>query len=183
MVTVQRPPFLPVKPMRSPMKASLVLAVGLFLVIAVLNQSLKTEAAPQGIFSFQLAATAEQSSAILQSWGQENLAFAKLSLWLGLLFTVAWLASLLQLTRHFTRDRPGIRERKVARWVRVLFVIAGLCDVAENSVLLNNLATPTDAMSSSAAILALVKITGVMLGIAGLVVIRAARRHPLSQPG
>ena len=151
MVTVQRPPFLPVKPMRSPMKASLVQAVGLYLVIAVLNQSLKTEAAPQGISASSWRQRLNRR-AILQSWGHENLAFAELSLWLGLLFTVAWLASLLQLTRHFTRDRPGIRERKVARWVRVLFVIAGLCDVAENSVLLNNLATPTDAMSSSAAI-------------------------------
>src|SRR5690554_7377635 len=183
MVTVQRPPFLPVKPMRSPMKASLVLAVGLFLVIAVLNQSLKTEAAPQGIFSFQLAATAEQSGAILQSWGQENLAFAELSLWLGLLFTVAWVASLLQLTRHFTRDRPGIRERKIARWVRALFVLAALCDLAENSVLINNLPTPTDTLSSTAAILVLAKLTGVILGTAGLVIIRASRRRPLVPSG
>ncbi len=183
MMTVQRPPFLPARPMRLAMKASVVVAIGLFLVIVAINQPLKTSVAPQGIFSFQLAATAERSQAMLLSWGQDNLALAQLSLWVGLLFTVTWLAALLQLTRHFTRDRPGIRERKVARWVRVLFVIAGLCDVAENSVLLNNLATPTDAMSSSAAILALVKTTGVMLGIAGLVVIRAARRHPLSQPG
>src|SRR5690554_1071444 len=115
MVTVQRPPFLPVKPMRSPMKASLVLAVGLFLVIAVLNQSLKTEAAPQGIFSFQLAATAEQSGAILQSWGQESLAFAELSLWLGLLFTVAWLASLLQLRSEEHTSELQSRPHLVCR--------------------------------------------------------------------
>jgi len=32
----------------------------------------------------------------------------------------------------------------------------------------------------TATILALIKFTGLLLGVAGLVIIRAARRHPLS---
>lgn len=183
MDSAQRPSLLPTRPMRVPMKVSLVVAVALFLVLAAINQPLKSEPAPQGIFSFQLAGSAEQSQAMLSAWGNDNLWLAQLSLWLGLVFVFAWLATLLQLTRHFTRDRPGIRERKVARWVRVLFVIAGISDLAENLVLLNNLTSPTDTLSLTASVLALVKITGLMLGTAGLVIIRASRRHPLTQPG
>ena len=109
-----------------------------------------------------------------------NLAMARLSLWLDFVFIVVYLAALLQLTRHFTRDRPGIRERMVARWVRALFVIAGISDVAENIVLLNNFNPPSDSLSLTATILALVKFTGLILGMAGLVVIRASRRRPLT---
>ncbi len=39
---------------------------------------------------------------------------------------------------------------------------------------------PTDMVSLSATLCALVKFTGLMLGCAGLVIIRAARRHPLA---
>ncbi|MEC7433796.1 MAG: hypothetical protein VYC10_10805, partial [Pseudomonadota bacterium] len=68
----------------------------------------------------------------------------------------------------------------VARWVRTLFVIAGISDVAENIVLLNNFNPPSDSLSLTATILALVKFTGLILGMAGLVVIRASRRRPLT---
>ena len=39
---------------------------------------------------------------------------------------------------------------------------------------------PTDVVSLSATVCALIKFTGLMLGVAGLVIIRAARRHPLA---
>ena len=55
--------------------------------------------------------------------------------------------------------------------------------MAENLVLLNNVNPATDALSLAAAILALLKYTGLILGVAGLVIIRAARRHPLQPAG
>lgn len=175
----QRPTWLPNLPMRLPMKISMVLAVALLIAMVAANQSLQTNAAPQGMISFQLAGSAEQAHAIILSWQGDTLALAKLALWLDFLFVITYLAALLQLTRHFTRDRPGIRERMIARGVRTLFVVAGLSDVIENIVLLNNFNPATDGLSLSAAILALVKYTGFVLGVAGLVVIRASRRRPL----
>jgi hypothetical protein len=175
-----RPTWLPNLPMRLPMKISMVLAIALLITMTVVNQPLQTAAAPQGLISFQLAGSAEQTHAILLSWPRDTLTLAKLALWLDFLFVVTYLAALLQLTRHFTRDRPGIRERMIARGVRTLFVVAGLSDVIENIVLLNNFNPPSDGLSLTAAILALLKYTGFVLGAAGLVVIRAARRHPLS---
>lgn len=164
------------------LKAWLVATLGLLVALLLINQPLQTGLAHQGIVSFQLAGNAEQALAIVQGWGNEGLQWAKLSLWVDFLFIPVYCLTLILLTRHCTLDRPGVRERTTARWIRALFVAAGLADVTENVLLLNNLDSPTDAISLAAAISALAKFTALTLGIAGLVIIRAARRHPLA-PG
>ncbi|RBP26046.1 hypothetical protein DET50_11913 [Marinobacter pelagius] len=162
------------------LKTSLITAALLLGGLLVVNQPLQTGSAPQGIVSFQLAATADQTHAILRSWRSDGQFWARVSLWLDFVFIAAYLLALLHLTRHLMRDRPGVRERVIARWVRALFIAAGLADVTENVLLLNNFNPPTDAVSLSATLCALVKFTGLTLGVAGLVIIRAARRHPLA---
>jgi hypothetical protein len=164
------------------LKACLVATLVLLAALVMINQPLKTGSAHQGIVSYQLAGSAEQALAIVQSWGDEGLQWARLSLWTDFLFIPVYCLTLILLTRHCTLDRPGVRERTTARWILTLFIVAGLADVTENVLLLNNLEAPTDAVSSAAAISALAKFTALTLGIAGLVIIRAARRHPLA-PG
>jgi len=164
------------------LKACLIATLILLTALLMINQPLKTGSAHQGIVSFQLAGNAEQALAIVQSWGDEGLQWAKLSLWVDFLFIPLYCLTLILLTRHCTQDRPGIRERTTARWIRTLFITAGLADVTENVLLLNNLEAPADAISLAATISALAKFTALTLGIAGLVIIRAARRHPLA-PG
>jgi hypothetical protein len=162
------------------LKVSLVVAAVLLFALLLINQPLQSASAPQGIVSYQLAGTADQAHAIFRSWRSEGVLWAKISLWLDFLFIPAYTIALILLTHHFTRDRPGVRERMVARWVRALFVAAGLSDIAENILLLNNFNPPTDAMSLSATLCALVKFTALTLGFAGLVILRASRRHPLA---
>lgn len=164
------------------LKAWLIVTAVLLTALVLINQPLKTGPAHQGIVSFQLAGTAEHALAIVKSWGEEGLQWAKFSLWADFLFIPVYCFTLIMLTRHCNQDRPGIRERTAARWVHTLFLSAGLADVAGNVLLLNNLEDPTDAISLAATISALVKFTALILGIAGLVIIRAARRHPL-EPG
>lgn len=166
-------------PLPKALKWGLIAIPALFLLLIGLNQPLQTGSAPQGIVSFQLAATADQSLAILRSWRPVGTGWAVASLWVDFLFIAVYVVTLLLLTNHLMQDRPGVRERKVARWVRALFLAAGLSDVAENILLLNNLQTPTDMVSLSATLCALVKFTALMVSAAGLVIIRAARRHPL----
>lgn len=161
------------------LKAALVATLVLLAALVLINQPLKTGTAHQGIVSFQLAGNAEQALAIVQSWGSEGLPWARFSLWLDFLFVPVYCFTLIVLTRHCTLDRPGIRERTTARWIHTLFISAGLADITENALLLNNLDAPTNAISLAAAISALIKFTALTLGIAGLVIIRAARRHPL----
>ncbi|MEC7377160.1 MAG: hypothetical protein VX421_06075 [Pseudomonadota bacterium] len=162
------------------LKASLCVCAVLLLALLLINQPLQTASAPQGIVSFQLAGSADHAEAILASWQTDGMGWARISLWVDFLFIPAYMLALIHLTRHFTRDRPGIRERMSARWVRALFTTAGLSDVTENVLLLNNLNPPTDAVTLSATLFALIKFTALTLGIAGLVIIRASRRHPLA---
>ena len=162
------------------LKIILVTVLALLAILLLVNQPLQTGSAPQGIVSFQMAGTADQAHAIVRSWGEDGEVWAQISLWLDFLFIPAYVLALLGLTRHLMRDRPGVRERMVARWVRALFLAAGLTDATENILLLNNFSPPTDVLSLSATICALIKFTGLTLGIAGLVIIRAARRHPLA---
>ncbi len=144
-----------------------------------LNQPLQTAVAPQGMLNFQLATTAESAIPIVESWLRPGQGWAIVSLWSGFVFAIAYTSLLLMVASQLLKDRPGIRERKTGRLVRALFLTAGLAHVAENLVLLNNLDSPTDRLSLTATLLALFNYTALLLGIAGLIVIRAARRHPL----
>lgn len=167
-------------PLPRALKWGMILMPVLFLVLVGVNQPLKTGVAPQGIISFQLATSGEIALAIVESWGETGINWAWASLLLDFVFIPVYAITLLLLTTYLTQDRPGIRERKVARWLRTLFVAAGLSDVAENLLLMNNLDSPTDAISIAAAVFAMVKFAGLLIGAAGLIIIRAARRHPLS---
>ncbi|MBS8242060.1 hypothetical protein DYI22_16355 [Marinobacter lipolyticus] len=162
------------------LKLGMILTGLMLVILLIINQPLQTGSAPQGIVSYQLAATADHSMAILRSWRGDAMVWAHLSLWLDFLFVPVYVLTLIMVTNQLMRDRPGVRERNVARWVRALFVAAGISDIVENILLLSNLNPPTDSLSLSATICALIKFTGLMLGLAGLVIIRAARRHPLA---
>lgn len=167
-------------PLGLPLAVSLALSTALFIALLVMNQPLKTASAPQGMLSFQLAGTAQQAQAILASWQPNNVSLAQASLWVDFLFIAAYLAVLLQLTRRFSLDRPGVREKIIAKWVRLLFIVAGTSDVIENIALLNNFNPPDNSLSVAASMFSLLKFTGLLLGLAGLIIIRAARRQPLT---
>lgn len=151
----------------------------LLAALLFINVPLMTSAAPQGVISLQFAVTAEQTVQILNSWGSESSHWVVASLLLDLPFVVVYVVTLLALTGYLLLDRPGIRERQAGRWVRGLFVAAGASDVGENICLLSNLAQPTDTLSLMASLFALIKFTTLLLGTAGLLIIRAARRHSL----
>ena len=151
----------------------------LLAVLVVINIPLVTYAAPQGVISLQFAVTAEQTIQIIKSWGSGNSHWAVASLLLDLPFIAIYVITLLALTGYLMSDRPGIRERQAGRWVRGLVVAAGASDVGENICLLSNLAGPTDTLSLMASLFALIKFTALMLGTAGLLIIRTSRRHSL----
>ncbi|WP_148861509.1 hypothetical protein [Marinobacter fonticola] len=153
--------------------------VALLVLLVLINLPLVTQAAPQGVISLQFAATADQTIRILNSWGTQSSHWVVASLLLDLPFIVVYVITLMALTGYLLLDRPGIRERQAGRWVRGLFVAAGASDVGENICLLSNLAQPTDTLSLMASLFALIKFTALMLGTAGLLVIRAARRRSL----
>lgn len=166
-------------PLPAALKAGLGLTLVLSIVLFLINQLLHTGQAPQGIVNLQLAGTAEHTRDIMQSWSPQQQMWAKISLLLDFLHVAVYFATLVALTRHLLKDRPGVRERTTGRGVLVLFTVAAASDCLENLLLLVNMSDPTDLPSMIATLAALVKFTGLLLGCAGLVIIRAARRHPL----
>lgn len=65
--------FLPAASRKPAFIALLALTAAFFGIFRVLDAPLHTEAAPQGIVSFELAGSARQSGAILASWRQTSL--------------------------------------------------------------------------------------------------------------
>lgn len=159
---------------------SLLATLVFFIALLLINEPLQTSAAPKGIVSFEMAGTLDHATKILASWDSDAIASATASLWLDFAFAATYVLTLILLTKHLSRDRPGVRERTVSRWVRSLFIGAGASDVAGNILLLNNLESPGESVSLAATLCALAKFTGLILGLAGLVILRAARRRPLS---
>lgn len=158
---------------------SIVITLTLLVALMLINQPLQTTEAPGGILSLELAGSTEHSNAILESWSPDAMVWAKLSIWLDFLFAPAYTLTLFLFTGYLSRDRPGVREKTITRSVKALFVIAGTCDIGENVFLLMNFSEPTDTITFVATLFALGKFTGLILGIAGLIVLRAARRPPM----
>ncbi len=162
------------------LRLGLIFSLVLLITLLAINQALQTEVAPRGMLSLQLAATAEHAHQIVTSWGEQGRFWANLSLWLDMVFVAVYVSTLLMLSHFLLQDRPGVREQKLGLWIKALFATAGLSDLIENVLLLNNLQTPTDVISLAATLLSMAKFTCLLIGAAGLIVVRAARRRPLN---
>ena len=159
----------------------LALVIGVWLLaLMMINQYMVPAEAPQGAVSYQLAGDPELATELREQWKAEGFTWGYIALYLDFVFIGLYLAFLLALTNHFLIDRPGIREQKAGRLAKLLFVAGALSDMAENALLLMALARPESPQWPLAAAMAtLMKFTGLLLGAAGLLIVRAARRHPV----
>ncbi len=120
-------------------------AAVLLTAMVLLDRPLKTEAAPQGIVSLELAGSYEKARRILASWGESGRRNATLSLWIDYAFLIAYAVVLSWLcagvAHNWTHSQPRIR--------RMGFILAGcqwiaaLLDSFENSFLLHILSGST----------------------------------------
>ena len=170
--------------------ATAAMAVALLAALMVLDQVLRTAAAPDGIVSFELAGTMRNAQRILDSWPPEARVAAGLSLGLDYLFLVVYAAAI-AMGCALAADRLKPRHQELSRLGTALawsqFVAAG-CDMAENLMLilvLRGAAAPI--LPSAARICAIVKFTIVGAGLvyAGvgavmmLIANRSAPTHPI----
>ncbi len=160
----------------------LALIIGAWLLaLMMINQYLAPAEAPQGAVSYHLAGDPQLTAEIREEWKAEGFAWGYITLYLEFIFIGLYLTFLLALTNHFLIDRPGIRERKAGRLAKLLFTAGALSDMAENALLLIALANPDSPQWPLAAAMAtLMKFTGLLLGAAALLIVRAARRHPVT---
>jgi hypothetical protein len=123
------------------------LLVVLSLALAGLDSGLRTEAAPYGIVSFELARTADASAAILASWGPSAREAAHLIQGLDYLYLMVY-AALLATVSSTVAGRWRHRSTLVAglgSLVTGLALVAGLLDAIENYALLRQLADGASA--------------------------------------
>jgi hypothetical protein len=142
------------------------LTLAFFAVFGILDQPLRTPAAPNGIVSFEIAGSTTQAAAIRDSWSPTARLYAAFGLGLDFLFmpvyaTALSLSTLLAATRRKGRAWLGLGA--VLAWGA--YLAAGL-DVVENSALLHILlqgaALP---MPQIAAICAMLKFVVLLIGI------------------
>jgi len=159
----------------------LALMTGAALVVVMLvNQYLATPDVPQLVTSYEIAEDPQKAERIHQEWERQSSVWPRVSLWIDFVFIGLYAVFLFRLANHFLCDRPGVREQKAGRLAKVLLVLGALGDAAENVFLIVAIHKPdSEIWGSSAAVATMVKFTGLLVGGAFLLVVRAARRHPM----
>jgi hypothetical protein len=114
--------------------AALLTSVYLGRELGALGQPLRTERAPRGGISLQLAATPSEAQAIREDWTQKGVVpVAKAVLAKDMFFILAYVAgwSLLALWAAWVASISAFTRNLLAG----LIIVAGLCDLAENWLL------------------------------------------------
>lgn len=154
------------------------------VLVMLINQYLATPEAPQIVTSYEIADDPEVAEAIHREWERQAGIWPQVSLWVDFAFIALYAVFLVKLANHFLYDRPGVREQKAGRLAKVLLVTGAAGDAAENVCLLMAIQQPeSEFWPPITAVTTMVKFTGLLLGAAALLVVRAARRHPLHPRG
>jgi hypothetical protein len=143
---------------------------GTLLIMAVfrfiLDPPLQTEAAPQGIVSFELAGTQLKADEIIVSWDTTARLYAAFGLGFDFLFMPVY-ATAIALGVLLAAGRHPERFASVGAWVGWGAYVAALFDAAENICLFNLLLGNSGAnYAGLAAIYATLKFGLIILGIA-----------------
>jgi hypothetical protein len=154
------------------------------VVMGVLNglgSPLKTEAAPQGIISYEFAGDVSSAQKMLDSWKPQALAHAGFNLGFDFVFLLAYAAAI-GLACVWVADVLRERRRLAALglWLAWGQWLAALLDAVENTALLNMLlGCPASPWPQIAWWCALPKFTLVFLGLLYVVVgVALARARP-----
>ncbi|RPH52014.1 MAG: hypothetical protein EHM85_04590 [Desulfobacteraceae bacterium] len=146
-----------------------VLTIIVMVALQVLGVKLKTDAAPSGIVSFELAGTLPLAQKIIDSWGQTGRVYAGMNLGLDFLFIVAY-ASCIGLGCVMVARSLEQRSILIA-YVGVVLAwalwLAALLDCIENYALINLLlGSPQAVFAALSKWCAIPKFLIVGLGIA-----------------
>ena len=114
------------------------LAVLAMIALQLTGAPLKTDAAPAGIVSYELAGTNEDAAAILASWDPNARLHAGLNLGLDYLFIAAYVSAIglgCVLVGRLLGRRVGWLE-KLGGYLAWAVVLAGMLDIVENCALI-----------------------------------------------
>jgi hypothetical protein len=152
----------------------LVCTLVIFGVFSILDQPLRTSAAPNGIVSFELARTLDESQSILNSWDENARPFAAFGLGFDYLFMLVYAAALSLGLLLAGANKIGWYV-SLTNWLGWGAFAAAFFDAVENYVLWQILTgNASSALPQIAAFCATIKfillIAGVVVALAGKVV-------------
>lgn len=145
---------------------SIILTLYIYLAYFVpLEKKLKSGMSNYGIVDFELAFTSFRAEEILSRWNQEQRIEATKSLYMDFFFIICYVVALVSLGLLVSYNLyPS--SQQVGFYLSLLPIVAGLCDVCENILLLRILASPddiSDGIAFFAGLFALIKF--ILVGI------------------
>lgn len=150
----------------------LILTLVIFGVFSVLDQPLRTSAAPNGIVSFELARTLDESHSIVNSWDENARLFAAFGLGFDYLFMFVYAVALSLGLLLAGANKTGWYS-SITNWLGWGAFVAAFFDAVENyalwQILTGNVSTSLPQIASICATLKFV------LLIIGLVAALSAR--------
>lgn len=136
--SIQKRAFLPL----------VVVTILVMIALQILGAPLKTDAAPDGIISFEVAGNLPSAQNILVSWGSGGQVYAGLQLGLDYLFIVAYTTSIalgcVLVAQALFNKRSSFAM--LGRGLAWALFIAGLLDAIENYALIHLLVGSQDAL-------------------------------------
>jgi hypothetical protein len=154
----------------------LILVLTIFFIFRLLDVPLQTEAAPNGIISFELAGTPEKANRILSSWDSHANLFAAFGLGFDYLFMLVYAFSICLASLMVSRKHTGWFS-SLGAWIGWSAFFAAFMDAIENFALWNMLARGSisswPAIASwCASIKFIILICGIVYGLVGWVLPR-----------
>ncbi len=144
----------------------LALTILIFAVFRVLDEPLRTPAAPNGIVSFELAWSPGASGEMVRSWSEYARLLAAFGLGMDYLFMPVYALALSLGILLATGRHPGRFER-LGAWMGWAALVAPLFDAVENYGLLHSLLSPLFSLwPLIASICATIKFVLLLLGLA-----------------
>jgi len=154
----------------------LLLTLVIFRVFSVLDQPLRTSAAPNGIVSFELARTLDEAQSILTSWDENARLFAAFGLGFDYLFMLVYAAALSLGLLLAGANKTGWYS-SLTNWLGWGAFIAAFFDAVENyalwQILTGNI---SPSLPQLASICASLKFVLLIIGLAAALSARAFKK-------
>ncbi len=152
------------------------------LVLQIIDGSLQTAAAPNGIVSYELAGSAAVAGSILASWDANAQLHAAFSLGFDFLYMLAYTVTLALVVLWLAEVRTGLM-RTLGVIVAWAMGVAGLADALENYFLWQMLLSgANDTAAVAARWASLLKFGLILLAFAYIILALLAYRFARKQP-
>ncbi len=141
------------------------------IVMNILDVPLKNDIASNGIISFELAGSLQNSIDILNSWDANAKLYAGISLGFDYLFMLMYSLLLYALVKYISSQYTNVSLAKIGKFIAVLMLVSGILDAVENYALIQLYLGDLDKIFSTIAYYsAMFKFAIIIIGIIYIII-------------